>query len=99
MLRRLALALFSTDEATWLGHALQGFAFALPLTVLGVYVAESFVLGAFIHREVSDLLTPVIKGELTWQQSWRKFRRDGIPDLFSAIIGAHLGIAANLIFL
>lgn len=98
MVARLLRPLFSTKEATWVGHALQGFVFAFALTYFNIFVAEAFVLGAFVHREASDLITPVAKGELTWGESLKRLNRDGLPDLFSAIIGAHAGIAANLIF-
>lgn len=81
---------------TWLGHGLQGLVFGFALG-WSAPVAISFTLGAFLHREVSDFVSPVFEGRLTWAQSLQKVREDGLLDLATPYMGLVLGLILHAI--
>jgi hypothetical protein len=78
-IRELIRPLGSSNEASWLGHGLQGFVFGLALYPLFGVESLLFTIGAFLHREVDNLL----------EFGWKHFIEDGLADFF-APYGAHV---------
>ncbi len=70
----------SKDLYTWLGHGILGFA----LTFLFGYL---FTPGAFVYREVSDIIGWTQKDPAT-RRPWDVAVKDGFFDLWAPLAGA-----------
>lgn len=92
---RVVTFFMGSDQATWAGHALQGLLLGFLLAFISPAVAFAFVVGAFWHRELSDFVSPVVQGRLTWADSWRNVRRDGLADFFTPVVAGNLGIIVH----
>jgi hypothetical protein len=76
------------DWYTWVGHGVQGIIFTLAIGWFSLLAAGFFVLGAFLHREVSDLL----KHWALKDKSPREYLEDGWMDFISPIMGYVIGV-------
>lgn len=74
------------DWKTWVGHGLVGF-------LLALLFGPVFVAGAFVYREVSDIVN-WWGGDRT--RPFRDKLRDGFFDLWSPLVGAALAEALKL---
>ena len=90
--------LHSRDLYTWIGHGILGF-------VLTVVFGPAFTLGAFVYREVSDLLSWWADDRARWwgplpypldsQDYKRPFAaklKDGFFDLWAPLAGAAIAL-------
>lgn len=95
-LTKLYGAFSGGNEATWFGHGLQGLVFGFGLGFEPGF-AVSFTLGAFLHREVSDFVTPIAEGRMSLRDSARNVKEDGLLDLATPFIGLVLGLFLHAI--
>ena len=95
MLKKIWTFLHSNDLITWLGHGVMGFG-------LDLIAGPVFVMGAFVYREVSDLINwwadpestkPTPLDSVLGLYPKRPFKvklKDGFFDLWSPLAGAAL---------
>ena len=82
-LKRVWAWLHSKDLYTWIGHGVVGF-------LLTWLAGWQFTFGAFVYREVSDLINAV--AELGWRQALQTKGKDGFFDLWAPLAGAALAM-------
>jgi hypothetical protein len=77
--------LLDADWKTWLGHGIIGFA----ITAIAGW---QFTLGAFVYREVSDLITWYFADSEWGKPAFQDKLRDCFFDLWSPMAGAALAM-------
>lgn len=94
-LKSLLRTFVGSDEASWAGHGLQGFALGYVSVLAGhPWPGMAVNTGIWLHRELSNLLMPWLYGNLTASEAWDRFRNDGIFDLIVPFITYGFGWAA-----
>ena len=92
MVGRIWAWLHSKDSITWVGHGVLGFLLTLAF-------GWQFTLGAFVYREVSDLVSwwadpaPVMpEGSSFGKRPFHAKLKDGFFDLWAPMAGAALAL-------
>jgi hypothetical protein len=77
----------SKDLYTWIGHGLMGF-------VLAFFFGVTFVAGAFVYREASDILSWWAKPGAPGidKPAFAEKARDGFFDLWAPLAGAAIAM-------
>ncbi len=95
LIARVFTLFTGSDQATWIGHGVQGLILGFLLAFLGQFIAFAFVVGAFFHRELSDFVSPIASGSMTLRESFSRLKEDGIADFITPVTAATIGIALN----
>jgi hypothetical protein len=86
-IRKWYIKAFQTDEATWAGHGVQGLLFTLALGWISMTFAAGFVVGAFLHREIDNVIYHIQEKD----RNVRDWLVDGWMDMISPLMGMVVG--------